>query len=64
MVWGGGVTPNLVLVLVYSAIHGQRHRSIFHLVYLNAQYLIITISRSLYQQPRPYELSPNTYLHY
>ena len=32
-VWGGGNAPNLVVILIYSALLEQRHRCFLHLVF-------------------------------
>lgn len=32
-VWGGGNAPNLVVILIYSALLDQRHRCFLHLVF-------------------------------
>jgi len=61
-VWGGGFCPNIVFILVYASILGQRHRAFFHVCYFYAQYFIITNLRTIYHQPRPYEADQEVYI--
>jgi hypothetical protein len=61
LVWGGGNVPNLVVILIYSAILDQRHRCFLHYVYYIAQYFLILTLRSIYAQPRTYDIDPYVY---
>jgi len=45
---GGGNFPNVLVILIYSAITTQRHRAFIHVLFYQAQYFVIGTLRPNY----------------